>query len=259
MKLIGWFSGGVTSAVAIHEVIRKTNHEVIPIYFETGQHHPDHDRFLKDCERWYEMPIQVRRSHKYKDLYDVLRKTRYINGPFGARCTKELKIKVRQKIEKEIEWEGQIFGFEYAKSEINRAARFLEQHHRKAYFPLIELKINKVEALDMLKRNNIEIPEMYKLGYNNSNCIGCVKGGKGYWNRIRITHPEIFAEMSKIEREVGNSCIREVFLDELDPNSGRYKPIESFDCGAVCQLELLGLPEIHGTETFPKLFRGKDD
>lgn len=31
---------------------------------------------------------------------------------------------------------------------------------------------------------------MYDLGYANNNCIGCVKGGIGYWNKIRIDFPE---------------------------------------------------------------------
>ena len=56
---------------------------------------------------------------------------------------------------------------------------------------------------------------MYRLGYQNNNCIGCVKGGKGYWNKIREDFPETFWEMSKAERFVGHSCIKNCFLDEL--------------------------------------------
>ena len=40
---------------------------------------------------------------------------------------------------------------------------------------------------------------MYKLGYNNNNCIGCVKGGQAYWNKIRIDFPETFNKMAKLE------------------------------------------------------------
>ena len=32
---------------------------------------------------------------------------------------------------------------------------------------------------------------MYDLGYPNNNCIGCIKGGMGYWNRIRKDFPDI--------------------------------------------------------------------
>ena len=30
------------------------------------------------------------------------------------------------------------------------------------------------------------------MGYNNNNCIGCIKGGMGYWNKIRVDFPEVF-------------------------------------------------------------------
>ena len=82
-----------------------------------------------------------------KDQFDVISKRRYVNGPSGALCTFELKKSVRQRLEKEIDYDGQIFGFEYSKKEINRAIRFKEQYpDAKPIFPLIEHKLNKKEA-----------------------------------------------------------------------------------------------------------------
>ena len=59
----------------------------------------------------------------------------------------------------------------------------------------------------MLWKAGIEIPAMSKMGYNNNNCIGCVKGGMGYWNKIRKDFPEVFAQMAQIERDVGATCL----------------------------------------------------
>ena len=42
---------------------------------------------------------------------------------------------------------------------------------------------------------------MYDMGYPNNNCIGCVKGGMGYWNHIRKDFPEVFDSRAKLERE----------------------------------------------------------
>ena len=39
-----------------------------------------------------------------------------------------LKKKVRQRIERNMDYSGQVFGFEYSKKEINRAIRFKEQY-----------------------------------------------------------------------------------------------------------------------------------
>ena len=83
---------------------------------------------------------------------------------------------------------------------------------------------------------------MYRLGYNNNNCIGCVKGGVGYWNRIRVDFPAAFARMAKLERRLGVAINRRgggdrerVYLDELDPDEGQHDPPQLMSCGLLCQ------------------------
>ena len=108
-------------------------------------------------------------------------------------------------------------------------------------FPLIERQITKKDAMGMLWKAGIEIPAMYKMGYNNNNCIGCVKGGMGYWNKIRKDFPEVFARMAEIERDVGGTCLKDkdgcIFLDELP--TWRGDPVEEIipDCSLICQIE----------------------
>ena len=67
------------------------------------------------------------------------------------------------------------------------------------------------------------------------------QGGRGYWNKIRRDFPEVFERRAKQEREIGHSCIKGVFLDELDPESGRMEteimPACSFDCLGVLEGE----------------------
>jgi hypothetical protein len=62
----------------------------------------------------------------------------------------------------------------------------------------------------------------------------------GYWNKIRIDFPDYFDRMAKIERKLGNSCIKGTFLDELNPSKGKHSDL-SFECGAFCQVEMEGL------------------
>lgn len=94
----------------------------------------------------------------------------------------------------------------------------------------------------MLHMVGIEIPVMYQLGYNNNNCIPCVKGGMGYWNKIRIDFPDKFKEIADIEREIGATCLKDtggnkIYLDELEPNRGlEVSPIIP-DCDLFCQIE----------------------
>ena len=238
--IIAWWSAGVTSAVATKLAIDEYGAEnVVPIYFAIDSAHPDNARFKQQCEEWYGREIITERApERYKDQFDVILQDKYVNGPSGARCTLVLKKRVRQRLEKELDYDGQVFGFEYSKKEINRAIRFKEQYpDAKPMFPLIENKMSKPESLYYLEQAGIKRPVMYDLGYANNNCIGCVKGGKGYWNKIRDDFPEVFDKMAKTEREVGNSCIRNVFLDELDPDAGRQQKIIMPDCGNFCDIE----------------------
>jgi hypothetical protein len=79
---------------------------------------------------------------------------------------------------------------------------------------------------------------MYSQGYNNNNCIGCVKGGKGYWNKIRKDYPDTFKQMLELETEIGATCLKDVALKDLDPNIG-IEPTEILpNCGLFCQLEM---------------------
>ena len=239
--IIGWFSCGATSAVAC-KIALSMYDDVRLYYIETGDSHPDNKRFISDCERWYGQKINIIKSKKYSNVEEVIRKG-FINSPHGASCTLELKKKVRYSLEKElVNWDGQIWGFEFDLKEINRAIRFKQQNpHTKPLFPLIEKRITKQDALGILWKSGIEIPVMYKLGYNNNNCIGCVKGGMGYWNKIRIDFPEKFNSISKIEREIGATCLKDdngkIYLDELDPHRGDVLNEIIPDCSLTCQIE----------------------
>ena len=258
--IICWWSAGVTSAVATKLAIDEhgTNN-VMPIYFAIDSVHPDNERFFNQCQDWYGKEIVVERAPpKYKDQFDVIKKDKYVNGPGGARCTLILKKRVRQRLEKELQYDAQVFGFEYSKREINRAIRFKEQYpDALPLFPLIENKMTKKECLYFLEDKGIKRPAMYELGYGNNNCIGCVKGGMGYWNKIRVDFPDTFNKMAEVEREVGNSCIRGVFLDELDPNAGHKLKIITPDCGNFCDIEFTEIlhPDLEQIYDEPKKLR----
>ncbi len=237
--IIGWWSAGITSAVAIHTAL---DHglDVLPIYIETGSHHPDNERFKADCEAIYGRSILTARNPKYSSVLDLIDKTGYVNGVAGAECTRSLKKNVRIGLEKWLSYESQIFGFEYSPNEIKRAERFEEQYpDSRPIFPLIDAKLTKENCLYWLKEAGIEPPAMYSLGYRNNNCIGCVKGGMGYWNKIRADFPETFDATAKAERKAGYSCIKGVFLDELDPSRGRYPEELAPECGVYCQTEMM--------------------
>lgn len=210
MRCLIWVSCGTTSAIAGKLAIQQYGLENCYFYYigiKTA--HEDNIRFLADLEKWYGKDIITERSAKYEDQFEVIEDTGYVNGAGGARCTIELKKMVRFKIQADFPDAVQIFGFEFGKTQINRAIRFLEQYpETNPRFPLIEQKVTKPECAEILLMNGIDLPKMYLLGYSNNNCIGCVKGKAGYWNKIRVDFPDTFDRMAIAEREAGHSCIK---------------------------------------------------
>lgn len=236
--IIAWFSCGATSAIATMLAIR--HFENVLIYrIVTGCEHEDNERFMRDCEeKLFQKKVHIARSDHYADVMDVIRKKRFINSPYGAACTYELKKRVRYSIEdKLVNWAGQVYGFDI--KERKRAQRFYEQYPAtKPLFPLIEHNLSKADCLALLAHYDIKLPAMYQLGYNNNNCIGCVKGGQGYWNMIRKDFPKTFNDMASLERKIGHSCIKDIFLDELPIDSGRKQGVMP-ECSIFCALEFI--------------------
>ena len=233
-KKICWLSAGVSSFVAGY--LAKNVDEYI--YIDIENQHPDSMRFIKDCEKVLERPVEILRS-PYRSVENVIKQFRYINGAYGAKCTQILKKRVRK------EWEDAhkdydityVWGFDI--EEKSRAERLNESMPEFEHeYPLIERSLSKQDAHAILDRLGIKRPVMYDLGYQNNNCIGCVKGGMGYWNKIRQDFPEVFDRMAKLEREVGHSCINGVYLDELDPGRGRMEDEIMQDCGVMCYLAM---------------------
>lgn len=232
MRTVVWFSCGAASTVAAYLTL-KDNPKAVLVYCDTGGEHEDNKRYLDDVQRWLGKKIIILRNKKYKDHFDVCKKTKYINDPKGARCTVELKKKLRFNFQKADD--VQIFG--YTCEERDRAERFKTSFPEvNAKFPLIDKLWTKESCLGFIEKVGIKLPAMYILGFNNNNCMGCVKGGAGYWNKIKKHFPEKFKEMAKIERELGASCIKGKFLDELKEGDGRISE-PKISCDFVCIIE----------------------
>ncbi len=102
-------------------------------------------------------------------------------------------------------------------------------------FPLISRRLTKADCHALCAKWGIKRPVMYDLGYPNNNCVGCVKGGMGYWNKIRVDFPDVFERRARQERLVGRSCVKGVYLDELEPDRGRNKVVIP-DCSLACMV-----------------------
>jgi hypothetical protein len=92
-------------------------------------------------------------------------------------------------------------------------------------------------------RAGIELPLPYRLGFNNANCIGCVKGGEGYMNKVRREFPVQFERLAEAQESIGPSAYlfrdrktgERFSLRALHPSAGRHNELLP-ECGIVCEL-----------------------
>lgn len=240
-RVVVWFSCGATSAVAAKLALKKYGADRVKVvYCDTNSEHESNKKFLVDVQNWLGVPIEILRSEKYKDIWDVFEKTRWLNGVKGARCTIELKKTLRLAYQRPDDI--QVFGYDI--DEKDRAERFKEQNPEVVLDTvLITTGLSKGNCLQILKNAGIELPVMYQLGYGHNNCVGCVKGQAGYWNKIRIDFPDIFSRMALLERSLnvalnksyaGDGKRKRIFLDDLDPKAGRYEEEPKMSCDILC-------------------------
>ena len=241
-RIVCRFSCGAASAVATKLTLAQyPRDQVVITYSDPGSEHPDNARFLADCERWFDHPITVLRSDKYVDTWDVWEKERFITSKAGAPCTGLLKREPTYAFQQP----GDVLVFGYTVEEKGRAETFRRQNFEvDLRTPLIDAGLSKADTLAIIERAGIALPVMYLLGYHNNNCIGCGKGGMGYWNKIRRDFPPVFTRMAALQRKLGpgswfwrdRKTGERISLDALDPNRGNHDEEPNIECSLLCHI-----------------------
>jgi hypothetical protein len=243
-----WFSCGAASAIAAQQTILEYPEATVRILNNPiVEEDPDNLRFLDDVERWlnsttnWSGKIEFVRSSKYprQSCVEVWDDVSFMSGPLGAPCTKFLKKFARQEWEAENKVDYHVLGF--TSDEKDRHERFILSERDNVLPVLIDKGITKSECFDILKSAGVVLPKVYREGYPNANCIGCVKAtSPTYWNHVRRTRPEIFSTRAEQSRRIGAKLVRvkgkRIFLDELDPLSEGL-PLKNmdFECGIFCE------------------------
>ena len=238
-----WFSCGAASAVAAKLTLTKygSTNTISILNNPIKEEDQDNQRFLKDCELWLGVSIEAVVSRKYPEqsCVEVWADRKFMSGPKGAPCTMELKKKARQEWENLNKPDYTVLGF--TSEETNRANRFRLTERDTLLTPLIDEGLSKEDCFRVVEGAGISLPNIYKLGYPNANCIGCVKAGSAtYWNLVRQQHPEVFRQRSEQSRQIGAKLAyhkgTRIFLDELPENAkGHSLKNYNFECGIFCE------------------------
>ena len=239
-KIICWFSCGAASAVATKLTIQKyKDREIDIVYCQTGAEHADNHRFLQQCEQWFGKKVTEIKSDEYKDTWDVWEKTRWLAGINGARCTTELKVSPRLAYQKPTD--SHVFGYTNDKSDVSRAERLRDNYPElDVITPLIDNRLDKSNCLSIISSAGIDVPVMYGLGFQNNNCIPCVKAtSASYWALIRKEFPDEFNRMVSLSRDLNVRLCRvkgeRKFIDEIPLDHPVTNPIAPA-CDFLCHL-----------------------
>jgi hypothetical protein len=237
---VSWFSCGAASAAATVLARHKYGDAMEAVYCRVAEEHPDNLKFIERFTQRTGIPVTILVNEKYDgSIINVFEDRKFIKSQHGAPCTGLLKKAVRKAYKPTEQYDfHHIFG--YTVDERERAQRFIDNNPEVIPdFILIDKGIDKKACFKTLAFLGLDLPMMYQLGYTNNNCIGCVKGGMGYWNKIRKDFPDQFARMAKLERTIGHAVNKDehgpVYLDELDPKRGRFKTDVPGDCGFTCE------------------------
>lgn len=201
-RIVAQFSCGAASAVATKLALAQYGDRVLIVNAFIEEEHEDSQRFLADCEKWFGQHIVRLRDTKYEaSAIKVFETVGYIKGPRGASCTSRIKRGLLRAHEQP--GDVLVFGFTTDKRDMDRWEDFqIDWPDRPAIAPLIERGLTKEDCKAMVERAGIQLPAMYRLGYENANCIACVKGGLGYFRAIREDFPVQFERLAQAEDKV---------------------------------------------------------
>lgn len=241
--IVVWFSCGAASAVAAKMTLEMyaANNTIRIVNNPIKDEHPDNLRFLQDVQDWLGVKIEFALNSKYPNASceEVWEKRQYMSGPSGAPCTVELKKRARQQWESKNQHDYIVLGF--TAEEKNRHDRFVLTERSNVLPVLIQQGITKPDCYRIINEAALKLPEIYKLGFPNANCIGCVKASSAtYWNHVRKVFPDVFDRRAEMSRRIGSKLAwyqgKRIFLDELPENAeGRPMKNMDFECGIFCE------------------------
>ena len=161
-------------------------------------------RFLNDCCRC--LKCEFVRLIEGRTPFEVYEDVNFLGNSRVAHCSVFLKSRLAKKwIKEHYKPEDCILYLGIDWTEIHRCEPI--KKNWKPYqveFPMCEKPyLRKDQMIEELKKINIEIPKLYKLGFAHNNCGGfCCKAGQGHWAHVLETMPEKFREYEEKEQEI---------------------------------------------------------
>lgn len=207
-RVVVGFSGGVTSAWCAGWALRNfPREEVVLLFHDTKEEHPDTYRFLREMSGVLGLSITERSDGR--SVTEVFRDEGFLGNGQNAMCSRILKAAQGTKYIAELKAAGhdivRVFG--YSANEPLRISRSRGEGGLDAPLSPGRGAHTETGVRGLGARARCEPSAMYCWA-EHANCVGCVKGGRAYWLAVAEHAPEVFEQRAKLEEEFGHSIIR---------------------------------------------------
>jgi|SRR6185369_4707852 len=237
-RVVVGFSGGVTSAWCAGWALRTfPRDEVDLVFHDTREEDEDTYRFIREAA--LALGKTVVNWSDGRSVTEVFRDENAIANNRMAFCSRILKTEQRDAYFAHLREGGateiiNVVGFtEREKERIQRAWIRGVASGYTVRFPLKEEGITKQQAAHWCNKTlGVSLPRMYRWS-EHANCVGCVRGGKAYWLKVREVRPDVFEQRAALEDEFGHTILKDTTLRELVVTGlkRRVNQRESIDLG----------------------------
>jgi len=222
-KHVVMFSGGIGSWAAAKRVAEKHGTENLYLVFSDvkGFNQSEHVGEDQDTYRFIEDAVtNIGGTYVYlnagKDIWEVFKDKRFLGNSRLASCSHELKQKpAREWLEANCDPEETVVYVGIDWMETHRMPSIVRNYlPYKAEAPLTEAPyLNKNDLIDWAKREGLEPPRLYSLGFPHNNCGGgCVRAGQGQFKKLLMLMPERFAEWERQEQKMRDFLDKDVAI-----------------------------------------------
>jgi hypothetical protein len=211
-RIVVGFSGGVSSAWCAGWALRTfPREEVVLLFHDTKEEHPDTYRFIREMAAALDMPITERSDGR--SVTEVFHDEGFLGNNQNAMCSRILKVEVGDRYFEELRSQGmteivKVLGFSAREVErVQRAHARASKYEYGLRLPIVEERINKQACADWCIALGVRPSAMYE-HFDHANCRGCVKGGLAYWMKVREVYPDVFKLRVEQEAEFGHGILR---------------------------------------------------
>lgn len=199
------FSGGIGSYMAAKRVVEDVGKEnVILLFSDTKTEDEDLYRFINDTKN--KLDVELITVADGRDIWQVAKDVKYLPNSRIAQCSHVLKQKVSRK------WIKNNYGLDECIlylgidwTEKHRTVNIQKNWYPyNVMFPMCNAPyLDRSEMLEELKKDGIEVPRLYELGFSHNNCGGfCFRAGIGHFKNLLDKMPERYKYHEEMEQEL---------------------------------------------------------